>query len=86
MSDLFHKEVPRAFIDRVFDTMERADWHVFQVLTKRSSLLSRYLKTRYGDESRACSYLVRRFNRGRAGKVSDLLIFARLRQRPNFFL
>ena len=39
MSDLFHKDVPRAFIDRVFDTMERADWHMFQVLTKRSSLV-----------------------------------------------
>jgi protein gp37 len=49
MSDLFHKEVPRAFIDRVFDTMERADWHTYQVLTKRSSLLTRYLKHRYGD-------------------------------------
>jgi protein gp37 len=35
MSDLFHKEVPRTFIDQVFDTMEKADWHVFQVLTKR---------------------------------------------------
>src|SRR5271156_1502141 len=34
MSDLFHKDVPRAFVDRVFDTMEAADWHVFQVLTK----------------------------------------------------
>ena len=40
MSDLFHKDVPRAFIDQVFDTMERADWHIFQVLTKRSSLIS----------------------------------------------
>jgi protein gp37 len=48
MSDLFHKEVPRPFIDQVFDTMERADWHTFQVLTKRSSLLTRYLKHRYG--------------------------------------
>lgn len=48
MSDLFQKEVPRAFIDQVFDTMERADWHVFQVLTKRSSLMARYLKAHYG--------------------------------------
>src|SRR5262252_3008306 len=30
MSDLFHKAVPRHFIDTVFDTMEAADWHVFQ--------------------------------------------------------
>ena len=47
MSDLFHKEVPRPFIDRVFDTMEKANWHTFQVLTKRSSLLTRYLNRRY---------------------------------------
>src|SRR5260370_12128496 len=43
MSDLFHKEVPRPFIDKVFDTMEKANWHTFQVLTKRSSLLPPYL-------------------------------------------
>jgi protein gp37 len=47
MSDLFHKEVPRLFIDSVFDTMEAANWHTYQVLTKRSSLLSRYLRSRY---------------------------------------
>ncbi len=48
MSDLFHKEIPTAFIDRVFDTMEKANWHTYQVLTKRSSLLVRYLRHRYG--------------------------------------
>ncbi len=47
MSDLFHKEVPRSFIDLVFATMEAADWHVFQVLTKRSSMMRDYLQTRY---------------------------------------
>jgi protein gp37 len=47
MSDLFHKDVPRNFIDSVFDTMETAHWHVFQVLTKRSSLMRDYLKHRY---------------------------------------
>src|SRR5712664_681570 len=49
MSDLFHKEVPKPFIDSVFDTMEVADWHSFQVLTKRSSLMVRYLRSRYGN-------------------------------------
>lgn len=49
MSDLFHKKVPTNFIDSVFDTMEAAHWHIFQVLTKRSSLLVRYLRRRYGD-------------------------------------
>jgi protein gp37 len=48
MSDLFHKEIPRLFIDQVFDTMEAATWHTFQVLTKRSSLMARYLRYRYG--------------------------------------
>jgi protein gp37 len=47
MSDLFHKDVPRSFIDKVFETMEGANWHTFQVLTKRSSLLTRYLNQRY---------------------------------------
>jgi protein gp37 len=48
MSDLFHKEIPTTFIDSVFDTMETANWHTYQVLTKRSSLLVRYLRHRYG--------------------------------------
>lgn len=48
MSDLFHKEVPTQFIDRIFDTMETADWHVYQILTKRSSLMRDYLLRRYG--------------------------------------
>ena len=35
MSDLFHEEVPTSFIQSVFDTMNCAQRHVFQVLTKR---------------------------------------------------
>ena len=49
MSDLFHKEVPWSFVDRVFDVMEEADQHIFQVLTKRSSLMRDYLRDRYAD-------------------------------------
>lgn len=36
MSDLFHRDVPIDYIHKVFDVMGRADWHRFQVLTKRS--------------------------------------------------
>lgn len=50
MSDLFHKQVPTAFIDSVFSTMESANWHTFQILTKRSSLMRNYLRSRYGQE------------------------------------
>ena len=39
MSDLFHDEVPLDFIAEVFSVMERADRHVFQVLTKRHERL-----------------------------------------------
>jgi protein gp37 len=35
MSDLFHDDVPTEYIARVGDVMRRADWHLFQVLTKR---------------------------------------------------
>lgn len=39
MSDLFHEDVPDKFITRVFNIMEQASWHQFQVLTKRSERL-----------------------------------------------
>jgi protein gp37 len=39
MSDLFHERVPDEFIARVFDAMEGASQHVFQVLTKRQDRL-----------------------------------------------
>ncbi|MCZ7627280.1 MAG: phage Gp37/Gp68 family protein [Candidatus Methylomirabilis sp.] len=36
MSDLFHEAVPVEYIVRVFEVMQQAHWHQFQVLTKRS--------------------------------------------------
>ncbi len=39
MSDLFHTDVPLEFILRVFETMREADWHQYQVLTKRADRL-----------------------------------------------
>jgi protein gp37 len=39
MSDLFHEDVPIDFILKVFAVMKEADWHSFQVLTKRSKRL-----------------------------------------------
>jgi len=35
MSDLFHEHMPESFLRRCFAVMEEADWHVYQVLTKR---------------------------------------------------
>ncbi|HWY52102.1 MAG TPA: phage Gp37/Gp68 family protein [Chthoniobacterales bacterium] len=39
MSDLFHKDVPLEFIQRVFATMRNCSQHTFQILTKRSERL-----------------------------------------------
>ncbi len=40
MSDLFHRDVPSAYIRQVFEVMEQAHWHTFQVLTKRADRLA----------------------------------------------
>lgn len=42
MSDLFHEKVPDDVILRLFDVMNRASWHTFQVLTKRAERLSQF--------------------------------------------
>src|SRR4051794_8204290 len=39
MSDLFHKDVPTTFILEAFDVMSKANWHRYQILTKRSERL-----------------------------------------------
>ena len=39
MSDLFHRAVPDEFILKIFDVMCRANWHRYQILTKRSDRL-----------------------------------------------
>jgi len=47
MSDLFHEQVPYDFIKRVFDTMEKADWHIFQILTKRPERMQYFTNEYY---------------------------------------
>jgi protein gp37 len=37
MSDLFQEGVPNNFVRYVFEVMAAADWHIYQVLTKRAS-------------------------------------------------
>lgn len=48
MSDMFHKKIDKGYIDRVFSVMEEVDRHIYQILTKRSSLMLRYIQARYG--------------------------------------
>jgi protein gp37 len=46
MSDLFQKDVPDAYVERVAQVMQLANWHTYQVLTKRGDRLRDMLRTR----------------------------------------
>ena len=47
MSDLFHESMPLDFLKRCFDVMVEANWHVFQILTKRPQRLQSFAQA-YG--------------------------------------
>ena len=44
MSDLFHEQSKMEFIAKCFDTMSKADWHIYQVLTKRPTRMIEFSK------------------------------------------
>lgn len=43
MADLFHEDVPSAFIDKVMDTARETPWHTYQFLTKRPDRMMEYI-------------------------------------------
>jgi protein gp37 len=47
MSDVWHAEVPDDYINQIFQVMETEDRHTYQVLTKRSERMMRYINRRY---------------------------------------
>lgn len=49
MSDLFHKDVPEDYIGKVVDVMRIANWHTYQILTKRSERMRDMLNSRLRD-------------------------------------
>ncbi len=49
MGDLFHEDVPDAWIDRVFAVMALCPQHRFQVLTKRAARMREYCQRRFSD-------------------------------------
>jgi protein gp37 len=53
MSDLFHEGVPDEYIESVCRAMLLANWHTYQVLTKRSGRLKRMLSGKLSDAARA---------------------------------
>jgi protein gp37 len=51
MSDLFLEEIPDQFISQVYQTMLRADWHTYQILTKRADrMVDWFLKEKRNSE------------------------------------
>jgi protein gp37 len=44
MSDLFHVDVPEAFVRQIFEVMLSADHHIYQVLTKRPARMVRFFR------------------------------------------
>jgi protein gp37 len=46
MSDLFHEDVPDWYVEGVARVMQMANWHTYQVLTKRSNRLRELLSTK----------------------------------------
>src|SRR5918998_2562933 len=53
MSDLFHKDVPDEYIQAVAQVMKLADWHTYQVLTKRSERMRDLLGTKLREVAEA---------------------------------
>jgi protein gp37 len=53
MSDLFHKDVPDDYVLAVVRVMQLANWHTYQVLTKRSERLRDLLRTRLASAAEA---------------------------------
>lgn len=44
MSDLFHEESKMEFVAKCFDSMLKANWHTYQVLTKRPKKMAEFSK------------------------------------------
>lgn len=45
MSDIFHEQIPDDYVREIFEVMAAADWHTFQVLTKRNERMAELAAT-----------------------------------------
>lgn len=46
MSDLFHEDVPASYVNAVIAVMQLADWHIYQILTKRADRMLQIIQKR----------------------------------------
>jgi protein gp37 len=78
MSDLFHKDVPDTFIQRVFDVMRDTPQHQYQLLTKRASRMAKFLDGKRAPENVWCGVSVE--NQKYTSRVAELTkVKARIR-------
>ena len=47
MSDLFHEKAQLEFVEKAFKTMCIADWHTYQILTKRPNIMNEFSRIFY---------------------------------------
>lgn len=47
MSDLFHEKMSFEWVERVFGVMAQAQWHTFQILTKRPERMHSFMRCRH---------------------------------------
>ena len=71
MSDLFHEDVPDDYIREVVGVMLQANWHTYQVLTKRSGRMRELLQTRLHRRGRRATDLVGRERREPARRATS---------------
>lgn len=53
MSDLFHEDVPDEYIEKACRVMLTADWHTYQILTKRADRMAALLQGKLRDAAKA---------------------------------
>ena len=53
MSDLFHPDVPDDYIENVCRVMLAANWHTYQILTKRAARMRELLQSKFQNAARA---------------------------------
>ena len=73
MSDLFHKDVPDAYIRKVFGVMSLASRHTFQVLTKRAERMREFFADPRNSQDKCRSQLIAGSTNETWNKIADVL-------------
>ena len=56
MADIFHKDVPFDFVDKIFDVIKNTPQHTYQILTKRAKRMAEFFKGRIIPQNDSLNY------------------------------